>query len=81
MKWSVRFVHKISPRDTDTMDPITVPNGAFSDRKTVGKALRAAKVLNAGDRVSHFRVEGDRVVVFPVGSCMIWHSIILQAQA
>ena len=77
--YSVRFVHKISPRDTDTA-AVDLPDGAFSDRNTLGKALRAANVLSSGHRVRTFRVEGDRVIAFPSGSCNVWHSIILQAQ-
>lgn len=70
----VRFVHKISPRDTDTTS-VALPDGAFADRKTLGAALRAAGVLCAGERIGSFRVEGPRVVAFPVGT--IWHSLII----
>jgi len=72
----VRFVHKISPRDTDVgSNPIEISDGAFSDRKVLARALRTAKVLAPGERLHSFRAEGDYVVAFP--SRGIWHSIIL----
>ncbi len=76
--YHVRFVHKITPRDTDVMQA-TLPDGAFSDRKALGKALRDAKVMHKGCRVEGFRVEGNRIVVFPIcpGLTTYWHSIIL----
>jgi hypothetical protein len=75
MRYDVRFVHKISPRDSDVSGPIEVGGGAFSDRKTLAATLRKAKVLGAGERLRTFRVEGDRVVAFPDRG--IWHSIVL----
>lgn len=80
MKCNVRFVHKISPRDTDVMPaPVVIPDSAFSDRKTLGKALREAKVMLSGCSVTGFRVEGNKIVVFPCcpGLTTYWHSIIL----
>jgi hypothetical protein len=32
-------------------------------------------VLSRGDRIDSFRIENDRIIVFPQAS--IWHSIIL----
>jgi hypothetical protein len=78
-EWMVRFVHKISPSPKDVMGPVSIPDSAFADSKTLGAALRRAGVLEAGARVRHFRTEGDKVVVFPTmpGSTTYWHSIIL----
>jgi len=78
-QWMVRYVHKISPSDRDTMGPVTIPNNAFSDSKTLGAALRRAKVLGSGAKVRSFQTEGDKVVVFPSmpGLTTYWHSIIL----
>jgi hypothetical protein len=78
-QWMVRYVHKISPSDKDTMGPVTIPNGAFSDSKSLGAALRRAKVLGSGAQVRSFRVEGDKVVVFPSmpGMTTYWHSVVL----
>ena len=73
--YHVRFVHKISPRETDVMPSVVLPDGAFSDRNTLAGALRMANVLPKGCRVRGFRVEGEKVIAFPIGS--IWHSIIL----
>jgi hypothetical protein len=80
--YSVRFVHKISPRDTDTRPDVELADGAFADRKALGAALRKAGVLSAGCRVTEFRVEGDRVIVFPKtpGFTTDWHSVILTHQ-
>lgn len=86
--YDVRFVHRVAPRDYDRMT-VTIPDGAFSDKKTLGRALRQAKpvsppgsggfrqptVLGKGQQVRSFRVEGDKVTVFP--SYGIWHAIII----
>jgi hypothetical protein len=78
-RYSVRYVHKVSPSDADTRDDVEIRDGAFSDRKTLGKALRDAGVMMSGCRVSQFRVEGDKVVVFPIcpGLSTYWHAIVL----
>jgi hypothetical protein len=78
-EWMVRYVHKISPSNQDVKGPITIPGGAFSNSKMLGAALRRAGVLAPGAQVRSFRVEGDKVVVFPSlpGSTTYWHSIIL----
>lgn len=78
-EWMVRFVHKISPSDKDVMGPVHIPASAFSDRKTLGVALRKVKVLGAGGSIRSFRTEGDKVVVFPTmpGLTTYWHAIIL----
>jgi len=73
--YDVKFVHKISPSDKDRMGPVTMPDNAFSDRNTLAKALRDAGVLHSGDRLSNFRVEGEKVIAFPTKS--IWHAIVL----
>lgn len=76
---SVRYVHKISPRDSDTHPDVEINANAFSNRNTLAKALRKTGVLDAGARVRNFRVEGDKVVVFPTmpGLTTYWHSVIL----
>jgi hypothetical protein len=78
-QYMARYVHKISPRDTDVEGPFTIPGNAFSDRKTLGAALRKAKVISSGASVRSFRVEGEKIVVFPTmpGLTTYWHSIIL----
>jgi hypothetical protein len=75
--YSVRYVHKISNRGGYTAGPdVTLPDGAFSDRRAMGAALRAAGVIPAGTRLETFRVEGSKVVAFPRG--LVWHSVILE---
>jgi hypothetical protein len=61
------------------MGPVSIPDGAFSNRNTLGAALRKSGVMMRGARVNHFRVEGDKVIVFPSvpGLTTYWHSIIL----
>jgi len=78
-QYMVRYVHKISPSDKDVMGPVTIRDGAFSNRKTLGAALRGAGVLMAGASVRNFRVEGEKVVIFPSapGLTTYWHAIIL----
>ncbi len=76
--WQVRFIHKISPRESDVERPFSFPEGAFSDRKTLGAAFREMGLLCPSERIREFRVEGDKVIAFPVGS--IWHSIILTSE-
>ncbi len=79
--YSVRYVHKIAPRDTDTGPDVTLHDGAPSDRKTLGKALRAAGVLSSGARVREYRAEGDKLIVFPImpGMTTYWHAVVLTA--
>lgn len=75
--YSVRYVHKIAPSPADSIGQlIELPDGCFSDRKTLGKALRKAGVLPSGGRLWDYRVEGPRTVAFPTAS--VWHAIILE---
>ncbi len=79
--YSVRYIHKISPRPTDTAPDIVITDEDIRNRKTLGKAFRDARLLNVGERLRFFRVEdeGDKIVAFPMDS--IWHSIILENKA
>lgn len=76
---SVRYVHKISPSAKDVHPDVEINADAFSNSKTLAKALRKAGVLGTGARIRNFRVEGDKVVVFPTmpGLTTYWHSVIL----
>mgnify|MGYP001610860389 CR=1 FL=1 len=76
--YAVRLVHKISPSDRDTMPAVSLPEGAFSNRNMLARALRDAGVLSSGTQLASFRVEGDKVVAFPRGG--IWHSVILTSE-
>lgn len=72
--YSVRYIHKISSRAYDVAT-VAIGCNAFSDRKTLAKALRDAGILCAGERLREVRVEGDRVICFPDRG--IWHSLTL----
>ena len=73
--YQVRYVHKISPSDKDVAGPIELTLKDLASRTALGAALRRARILAHGDSLKDFRIEKDRVVVFPKAS--IWHSIIL----
>ncbi|KKL10220.1 hypothetical protein LCGC14_2558000 [marine sediment metagenome] len=77
--YMARYVHQISPRDTDVGGPFCIPDGAWSDRKTLGAALRKAGVLDIGARVRNFQTKDEDVTVFPSmpGMTTYWHSVIL----
>lgn len=77
--YSVKFIHKISPSDKDVGPDVDVLDGAFSNSRTLGRALRDLRVLLKGARVASFRVEGDKVVVFPrlPGLSTYWHAVVL----
>jgi hypothetical protein len=77
---SVRYVHKISPSAKDVGPDVEIPQNAFSNRNTLAKALRNAGVLTSGIRLRSFRVEGDKVVAFPMGRFNTWHSVILTCE-
>jgi hypothetical protein len=74
-RYTVRYVHKIAPRDTDIGDPVVLAEGAASDSKTLGRALRRAGVLCSGIRLRSFRVEGSTILAFPDRG--VWHLVVL----
>lgn len=74
--YKVSFYHKISnPNGASPGRDVSLKDGCFSDKKTLGKALRESGTIPAGTVIDSFRVEGNRVIAFPRG--LIWHSIIL----
>lgn len=76
-KWSVRYVHKISPKPGDTGPDVFLEWESAEGLKHLGARLRSARVLFSGYRLKEARKERpDRIVAFPAGS--IWHSIILE---
>jgi hypothetical protein len=79
MKYMIQYVHKISPRASDKMGPVEIPDSAFSNRNTLGAALRKVGVLMSGARINSFRVQGIKVVAFPSapGLTTYWYSIII----
>lgn len=80
--YSVRYVHKVATSSHNPGGEVDISDNAFSNRNTLAKALRDNSVLVPGTRVREFRVEGDRVVVFPTlpGLSTYWHSVILTAK-
>jgi hypothetical protein len=76
MRYLTRYVHKISPKETDTGEAVDLAPTDLTDRKKLAAALRRVGLLSAGEQIRDFRIEKEgRVVVFPKAS--IWHSIIL----
>lgn len=77
--YSVRYVHKISPSPNDVRGEVLLPDSAFSDKRMLARYLRETGVMLKGTCIRDMRVEGDRVVVFPLcpGLSTYWHSIIL----
>jgi hypothetical protein len=78
--YTTHYAHKTSnPNGPTPGDNVSLPVGAFNNRNTLGKALREAGVLIKGARVTEFRVEGNRVSVFPTcpGLTTYHHCIIL----
>ena len=63
--YQARYIHNISPSSAD-IDTAELPDGAFADRKALGAAMRKAGLLPPGGRLRAFRVEGDKVIAFPV---------------
>jgi hypothetical protein len=76
MKYSSRYVHKISPKPTDVGPEVSLTEKDTRDRKALGKALREQRVLSRGERIQQYRVEPGGVVIFPEAS--IWHAIVLE---
>ena len=92
VEYLVQFVHKIGGKNPKDVARIYLPGSAFSDSRTLGAALREAELyasgvtypgqaraLMAGERVRTFRVEGDKVIVFPDRGP--WHSLILEVES
>lgn len=80
MEYAVRFIHKISPRDTDIGPQVTITDADLANAKTLAKSLRRQNALLGGARVREWRKEKDgRIVVFPTlpGMTTYWHSVIL----
>lgn len=75
MRYETRYVHKIAPKDTDVGNPIDLEPKDLESKSALAAALRRARILSTGDKINSYRIEQDRIVVFPQAS--IWNSIIL----
>lgn len=74
-RYLTRYVHKISPKETDVGKSIDLSPDDLASKKALAAALRRAGILLAGETINSYRIENDRVIAFPKAS--IWHSIIL----
>ena len=73
MRYETRYVHKISPNEKDVGNPVDLSPTDLASKPKLAAALRRAHILEGA--IDDFRIEKNRVVVFPEAS--IWHSIIL----
>lgn len=64
-------------RPEDIRD-VTIPE--FQDAKSLGAALRAARLLPSGVRVREWRRDGDKIHVFPT-RCVGIHCVTLEPLA
>lgn len=71
----VLFVHRVAAHPSDRRNDVSIPASAFQNRIALGKALRAAGVLEKSARIRSVHTEGDRTIVFPDRG--IWHSVTL----
>jgi len=78
--YSARYVHKISPSPNDVAPrDVLLHFDATRNKTTLARALREQKIISKGDTVRDFRIEArGKIVVFPSGRIMPWHSIILE---
>jgi hypothetical protein len=73
MKAIVKYVHRISPRDTDREGPFPITESDLTDAESARKWLKR----NTGDwpRLKHARCEEGRWIFFPPDKCGNWWSI------
>lgn len=72
MRYETRYVHKIAPNEKDVGDPIDLSPTDLESKPKLTAALKRARVIDGP--IAEYRIEKDRVIVFPRGS--IWHSIV-----
>jgi hypothetical protein len=80
MRYKTRFIHKISPSEKDVGPDVELSPLDLQDRRKLGAVLRRARVLQAGQSIADYRIETNKIVVFPketAGSTTGWWSIIL----
>jgi hypothetical protein len=77
-QYQVTVRHRVSTQPQDLVPHgYQLPDGAFSDKLRLAKALREAGILSKGTRLDSFRVEGDKVLAFPNRG---WHCVVIQAE-
>lgn len=78
--YSIRLVHKIAPRDTDTVS-VRLPEQAFANKNQLARALRQnSQVLLKGERLRSIRYDENRVLAF-FGPSSIWHALVIDLQS
>lgn len=76
-EYMAHYTHRVGRANpNDVEGPFDLADGALSDKIKLAKAMRNAGILNVGDRLRSFRVEGDKIVTFP-STPSPWHSITL----
>lgn len=79
--FTVRYVHKISPRADDifpigkTPRPIELSSKDLENKNTLAAALRRMGVLSSGVRLRGIRHDSGKIIAFP--SASVWWSLIL----
>jgi len=74
----VRYVHKISPRDSDRAGPFRYEPGDLDDVASVRRWLKRHGI-NAAKGARHGRRTAEGFVIFPPRSS-IWHSVRIERQ-
>lgn len=82
--YSTRYIHKISPKDSDVGPDVTVSAALLGSltrneaQLRLAKTLRAQGALERGRRLRNWRVDPEgRILAFPSGFDTYWHCIIL----
>ncbi len=68
MRYEVRFVHPIDPRETDReLRELEISAGMLTDRKLLAQAMRKARVLSSGVAIREMRTKdaGRVITLFP----------------
>lgn len=79
----IRYVHQISPSEKDVTGPFEVRETDFADLPGIRKWMKRHGQGNMG-RVRSWRIEGNRVLVFPGptgGMTTHWHCIVITFEA
>lgn len=80
--YKIQYIHKIAPKPgVDNVPDVEIRDGAFSDKKILGKELRKLGILCKNARINYFRVDENKVAIFPSvpGLTTYWHAIILES--
>lgn len=73
---TIRYVHRVAPRDTDVRTCNTISDSAFADNRTLASALRARGLMERGARIREMRASGSMVTCFPDRG--VWHYFTIE---